>query len=418
MIDYEHNIYVFNMTDKYDVFVKNYNIVNIINDISKERINLNSQPKPKSTAKLTKINDNVNFNTKQHQLCQESSTEIAFDISSCSESSSDRSDMSSGQSESKNTNGNKQTNNQIDKQTNDKTDKKSNNDKIFIELDGGLLAKCVRFRTFESMLKFNKEIYYNNLITKLGMNFTPVIIDKFVGTTHMEHMDDVRKVLKRYQCISQAENPISDMFMLDNAGKIMENIYGVIIYEKINGYTLHDLCNHRYGTTKLPINVSDELMIDVFNQLLQITEQLNSISVVHGDIHTKNIMVSNNSKVYLIDYEFAGDFIHSNPNIGSYLFMHMEKKILSAHNLITGLKIDSLNSNIFTKIVYYFDISAKEIYGNFCLYAKCINRYQMYMTIFISVYEFLDKTNQTEFNKLWTYYTSRYMLDDMFSGFM
>jgi len=92
---------------------------------------------------------------------------------------------------------------------------------------------------------------------------------------------------------------------------------------------------------------SSEKKLHALEQLKILIQKMNKIGIIHNDLHWKNVMISKEEKVYIIDFDLA------------IFYKDMEKDDISYFN-----NADQLENNMFSwkRIRYIYDTLVKEGY--------------------------------------------------------
>jgi predicted Ser/Thr protein kinase len=171
---------------------------------------------------------------------------------------------------------------------------------------------------------FNKETYYSQIVSNSKYShISPKLLDSFI-------------------CLSEASNdnefhlPSSKTVCnIVNNSETLDKYYGILVMEFIDGITLNKyLCDASRIDTK-----------KAYAGLLAINDALNDLGIAHADIHAANIIIDRSSRVWLIDYEYAGDFNKYKPMLGAGTFMTVKNRIQAYQNRKTSL----------VKIIFWFD---------------------------------------------------------------
>jgi len=96
-------------------------------------------------------------------------------------------------------------------------------------------------------------------------------------------------------------------------GIIFEYIRGITIDELINSYVFN---NEKYN--------NEELIINIIDQIWNAIKTFHSYGFIHKDIKPENIMITDDNKIKLIDYQFSDKEQKSNIFYGTYLYMAPE----------------------------------------------------------------------------------------------
>jgi serine/threonine protein kinase len=148
--------------------------------------------------------------------------------------------------------------------------------------------------------------------------------------------------------------------------KKLQNVYGVIITEFIDGHTLYDLMNKEK---------SADFIKSMVVQISNAVQNMIGMGIVHGDIHSRNIIVEQKTGIAkIIDFEFAGDFTNFIPRFGATIHANMlnifETLVGSALHttpVVPGGSSEGLSSDLATK-----QILADEYNSIFISFLACI----------------------------------------------
>lgn len=90
----------------------------------------------------------------------------------------------------------------------------------------------------------------------------------------------------------------------------INKINGAILYfDKINGIQFSNL-----NVDSLSLKEK----FNIFNKLLVIVKSLHDIKIIHNDIKSTNIMITNDKEVYLIDFDLSTSLYKNNFNVDIY----------------------------------------------------------------------------------------------------
>jgi len=164
----------------------------------------------------------------------------------------------------------------------------------------------------------------------VAMKVEPVILDRYYG--------------------SQSPQGIATSVKLSKlAGKhgIGPAFYDAFLTRDINGYIqIIKVFEYIDGTNwkKIKWN-SSEKKLDALQQLEILIQKMNKIGIIHNDLHSGNVMISKEEKVYIIDFDLAS------------FYKDVEKDVIDFFNTT-----DDLENNMFSwkRMRYIYDKLVKE----------------------------------------------------------
>jgi len=178
------------------------------------------------------------------------------------------------------------------------------------------------------------------------------------------------------------------MNILNSLNLNFGNTTGILIMQCINGTTLFkhlenfiDFVSSEFvNCTDKEIKKAEKIKnynFTITNKLRYITDALNELNICNLDNHLNNYMYdSNDDKIYMIDFEFCGDFINHIPLVGGILHakLYSQLTIYIDHGIIKRDDDIIKQDDYSTKIIYMLYKSK----FNTDLYIKLYNYYTLY----------------------------------------